>query len=338
MLHPVAVSTTLLLMSVASFVYAQEKPARESPRELVKSLGERFRQTSSEHFAIISDADAKSVADLMRTAESTFERVRGLARRLTIEPRKRADPMRVIYFDAWSDYESFARREAFVVQQTAPGFFDERGDRCVIFNFANAEIIRNKREELLLARAQMPPESLKTEPRDAAAQKSREERLRRIRELEGQIDRGMDLIIATVIRHEIAHQVLFDLGLQRDDDHRRRWLKEGLAMQFETISAPNRYRLEDFRAINWSKPPLSIRSLVEDPRIIGPGAEKPQQAYAASWALCYYLIETQPREFAAYLHSPPEREAAGDLRAFEAAFGSLDDLHRRWMDFMAGLK
>lgn len=300
--------------------------------ELARALGAGFTVIPSAHFNVVSNVDAAGVAALIRAAETTYGRVMDFSERMGIRTQRLTRPMTVVYFNTWPQYEAFALREKFVVQEVVPGFFDERGNRCIIFNFENSTLIRAKREELAVARADANPKKPGT-----SSGKNSEVRLRRVSELERQIDKNLELIRAVVIQHEIAHGVLFNLGLQRPLDHRRRWLKEGLAMQFETTEAPNAYRLADFRDIDWGGRPPTIRSIIEDPTLIGPGAAAPQRAYAAAWGLCYYLIQTHPREFERYLRASPSAGRAGDLEDFSAFFGAIEPLEQGWLEFMYNL-
>src|SRR5262249_54608381 len=143
--------------------------------------------------------------------------------------------------------------------------------------------------------------------RNVVGQNAREAKLERIREIEIGIARYVDLITATVVRHEIAHQVLTNLGIQGQDDSRR-WLCGGLAMQFKTTDPPNRYRLADFFAESAGEKSFGIASLISDPKLIGPGARNAQQAYAAAWALAFYLIEEDPYGFKAYMDLASKHE------------------------------
>ncbi|MEK6644876.1 MAG: DUF1570 domain-containing protein [Planctomycetota bacterium] len=297
----------------------------DSPGVMARQLGPQFRTQSSGRFTVISDSDVGSVQDTLKLAESTFGRVEAFAKTITATTRTPGDTMTVVLFDGWSGYEAFARGKGFVVSEAVPGFFDEAANRCYLFNYANAEIIRRKREELSVARKEVFPA-----PYDAN-NPERVRRLARIREIEGQLEAHLELVSATVVRHEIAHQVLWNLGLQRADQSQRRWLKEGLAMQFETMDLANRYRLADWRTIDWQAGKMTLRDIVGDAARIGPGAANPQQAYAASWGLVRYLIRKKPKELAAYIRESGswEKDQADCVRGFEEAFGKIDKAFER---------
>lgn len=142
--------------------------------------------------------------------------------------------------------------------------------------------------------------------------------------------------VATVI-HEATHQLAFNSGMHERFADIPLWLSEGLAIYFETpdlrssrgwdtIGAVNRVRLSQFRKYQKHRPSGSLVSLVAtDDRFQTVGLAT--DAYAESWAFCYFLIRTHDEEFADYLkllqskqpldnHTPERR-----LSDFKEAFG-----------------
>ena len=168
---------------------------------------------------------------------------------------------------------------------------------------------------------------------------------RRIETLQEQIAEYERLINATVVRHEIAHQILAGSGIQRQGPNGRRWLQEGLAMQFEGDDATNRYRREDLLSTEAAGAPIGVRSLITDSKLLGPGGKRSQLAYATAWGLVDFLVKRHPRAFAAYLMSRGGRvarngEGASDPEtdAFEAAFGALNEsFESRFREYVRGL-
>jgi hypothetical protein len=309
---------------------AQSAPAEAASRRL------GFRNTQSEHFIVLSDAPPDRVGELLNIAESTYASVKAFARRLQWPTATGAAKLMVFFFNEWGDYVGAARASGFAVSQAVPGFFDEATNRCYMFNFENADFIVQKRRELAVARAEIPPAKSTSHRSDAAVRLHHDARLTRIRTIQRQLDQSLDLLNTTVVRHEIAHQVLFHFAIPSRECRDRRWLKEGLAMQFETPAPPNRHRLADFAAIDRRRAHLSAEALISDPTLIGPGAGEAQHAYAAAYALVFYLIDAHPTQFAAYLRTPPVRPNSRptEIRAFEAAFGKLTpEFETRWRDF-----
>ncbi len=302
---------------------------RALERRLTRELGGRFKAYRTPHFSILSDADGRHVAGLKDTAEKTLADVVALVERLDIRRLSPSSKMTVVFFDDWKHYAGRAKAAGFHVDQAVPGFFSDRDNRCLVFNFANAELLQAKRRDVIVASLELSAEEGRAAPGDESVRRRLDAKRRRIRELEGLILAIERQITRTVVRHEIAHQVLFNLGLQPRTAAPLRWLREGLAMQFETSGAVNRHRLEDFLAVANGRDRLELPALVGDPKHIGPGAANLPARYATAWALVAFVIEQQPKQFATYVEEQGRTTSApSDSRAavsrFEASFGELD--------------
>ncbi len=157
--------------------------------------------------------------------------------------------------------------------------------------------------------------------------------------------------VATVV-HEATHQLAFNCGLQQRYADIPLWLSEGLAIYFETpdlkssrgwttIGDVNRLRLGQFRKFASRRSPESLLSLIStDDRFQTVGLAS--DAYAESWAFCYFLIRTQPREFAKYLKllqtKEPLVEDTPEARVedFRKSFGQLPQEMNR--DFLRHIR
>lgn len=303
-------------------------------RALLKKLGYTFRPHRTPHFSIISDADARRVKQLEETAEQTLSDVCVFADKLGGSILKPPNKMSVVFFDKWSDYHRHAREFGFHVNQSMPGFFADRLNRCLIFNYANANLIRTKRHELLVASMELKAVERNTKPIDKSASAMVQRKRRKIQDIEFQIRTQERLITMTVVRHEIAHQLLSNMGLQPIEAGNGRWLREGLAMQFENRHSINKHRLDDFLASCPSATNLNLHALIGDPRHIGPGAEDLTTRYAQAWALVHYLSNERPNAFRKYLRSIVENAERGPptsstLAMFESAFGKVDPTFER---------
>jgi len=139
------------------------------------------------------------------------------------------------------------------------------------------------------------------------------------------------------ILHEATHQAAFNTGIHSRYVAPPTWVAEGLATLFEAPGVydsrhyPNREdrinqsRLDDFRRLVLPQhSPELIQTLVADDRLF---RSAPGPAYAESWALTFYLVETQSRKYADYVARtaarPPftEYTAQQRLADFTAVFG-----------------
>jgi hypothetical protein len=152
---------------------------------------------------------------------------------------------------------------------------------------------------------------------------------------------------ADTIIHEATHQTAYNVGIHKRFAAAPRWLVEGLATMFEARGVwnaqydqtasdrVNRGRLLDFRDYaSTRRRSGAIAALLSTDDAF---RSDTQGAYAEAWALSYYLCETQPRMYAAYLaktanrplfsdYAPAERIAdfqdvfGGEMRMFEKKF------------------
>jgi hypothetical protein len=141
---------------------------------------------------------------------------------------------------------------------------------------------------------------------------------------------------ADTIIHEATHQTAYNVGVHRRFAEQPRWAVEGLAMMFEArgvwdasaVRTPeeriNRGRLDFFRRTSEDRPADWMMQLAaSDARFDA----EPMSAYAEAWTLTFYLCETRPQEYSAYLTQVAKREAFSKysplerMTDFTSAFG-----------------
>lgn len=144
---------------------------------------------------------------------------------------------------------------------------------------------------------------------------------------------------AETVIHEATHQTAYNVGVHRRLTEQPRWAVEGLAMMFEArgvwdasaVRQPaeriNLGRLYHFRQNYDERRADWITRLVASDV---PFEADALNAYAEAWTLTFYLCETRPQEYSAYLARTAAREvftkysSVERMRDFTAAFG--DDL------------
>ena len=159
---------------------------------------------------------------------------------------------------------------------------------------------------------------------------------------------------ATVI-HEATHQMAFNTGLHNRCAPPPLWLAEGLATTFEAVvlsesgpDGPRRDRVNRGRFQQFQKHlaphhrPELLADLIATDRLF---QASPAAGYAEAWALTFYLIETQPRQYVEYLARIAVRPllqkytAAQRLDDFTAIFGdNWPMLEARLLRFMGELE
>lgn len=144
-------------------------------------------------------------------------------------------------------------------------------------------------------------------------------------------------VTARTIIHEATHQTAYNVGVHRRFAEQPRWLVEGLAMVFEargmwdarsksTLAKRVNYsRLAGFRHYQSSRPTGMIKSLVSSDQLFRTNVGF---AYAESWALSFFLCETQPEKYSRYLAKVASRRPFEEYPAtqrmvdFMKVFGS----------------
>lgn len=294
--------------------------AAASPLDsLSAALGSSFRRYHTEHFEMLSDCDAGTVRRVLELAEDTFRGASRFIAKLELPHRPPAGRMPMLLFERYSGYERHARLAGFPASESVPGYFDEATGICALFNFANSTAVRTQRDQLWRRERELASQNRASNESNHAAAGPAQKALEAARRA---LEAAQRAVIATVVRHEIAHQVLAATGVQSTSAGAARWLIEGTAMLFENADGPNAYRLADAMAIPAGERLALFRRVVGDPRELGPGAAGASAAYASAWALVYYLAETQPRALVDFLTAT--RTGAKDLDAFERRFGELD--------------
>ncbi len=126
---------------------------------------------------------------------------------------------------------------------------------------------------------------------------------------------------AETIIHEATHQTAFNTGIHNRVTVPPFWVVEGLATMFEAPGVwdrsrhpnlnqrVNRQRWKQFRVSISERPTGWLRPLIASDDLF---KTQPSRAYAASWAVTFYLMEKQPAEYGRYLRKtanwPIDRE------------------------------
>jgi hypothetical protein len=160
---------------------------------------------------------------------------------------------------------------------------------------------------------------------------------------------------AATIIHEATHQTAYNVGVHRRFTAAPRWLVEGLATMFEARGVWNAQsdqsqsdrinhgRLNDFRTYAGSRrKPGSLLALVSSDAAFRSDVTA---AYAEAWALSFYLCETQPRLYAAYLNKTASRPLFSDyspeerIADFQDIFGNETRMFEtKFLRFMEEVK
>jgi hypothetical protein len=135
----------------------------------------------------------------------------------------------------------------------------------------------------------------------------------------GEIEGGLrDTLI-----HEATHQVAFNVGLHARIGQNPKWIVEGLATVFEADGIRDsskgrqiKYRINRDRFVwfqNYAKTRHKKGALESFIRNDSMFKSQTLDAYAFSWALSFFLIETRPRQYSNLLKQLGSREPLSPL-------------------------
>lgn len=296
--------------------------------EMMRIAGRNAKLHTTPHFALVYTSENKLARQLASRVESTYRMCYQMMKNLDI-PVKRPDYKLEIYFFAtFKEYESYGSINVpGGLPQGALGFYMRTTNRSAFFDL-------NETPELQQIREQLKQPGIP---------------FREKRRFINRAKRQNDFFNLTVIQHEAAHHIHFNLGVFNRLGDYPRWLTEGLAQMFEVppgrsgsgLGAINNYRLYEFRQI-YGKDPARLGDLryfiVDDNNWRG------GLSYSYGWALVHYLMRENKPKFAKFMQKMAAREDNVEWseterqQEFEDIFGEIDEKYRKkFSDFVNDL-
>jgi len=302
----------------------------KAEKELLAYAGTGFKARQTPHFVIAYDTDDETLRNFTHRIEVTYKSVAQFAEGMGVKVKVPDAKLEIIFIDSLEAYREFGKRSHFPADDNTPGFYQQGINRSAFFNYANSTSIQQAKQQLRDARNQIKRSAPGRSGLDG----------NRVANFEANIEKMQNRVNRLVVQHEVAHHVLFNIGLHAVGEANPRWFSEGLAMMFETppsrsggagIGAINQTRLGDWLELESEKKLVSLRELVSKPELILPTNPDAIDAYAQSWALVHYLQRNKRADLVKYIdlirqrkeervYSPDE-----EIATFEKAFGPLDD-------------
>jgi hypothetical protein len=298
----------------------------EAWKKLKADLPGDFLVHKTAHYLLVyntSETYVRWVGDLLERLHRAFYgywKARGIKLE---EPRF---PLIALVFDSRQSYLAYAERELGETAQAMIGYYHMETNRVTMFDLTGVEGLTSPGQKVatsaLLTQIFSQPQAERT--------------------------------VATIV-HEAVHQLSFNSGLQVRLADNPLWLSEGLAMFFETpdvhsssgwgkIGQPNYHQLRMFRQYLARRPADSLTTLIADSRRFHE-QDQIADAYAESWALTYFLLKSQPKDFANYMKELSELPPLGDstsrerVELFKKHFGSdLEKLDAKFIKTLRALR
>lgn len=291
-----------------------------------------------------------SVTELRRELRQEFRhlQVEAAGNSIVVAPSGMARDLAELHHDTWSVYQDYFRRRDFDVSRTEMPFVtvvyptvEEFVEVAELHRVPVSPTMKGYYHAISnrIIMFVPPAVTLSTEP----------EGLQLTDGVHANID---DVDLLQTLAHEAVHQFGFNTGLHRRVGDNPRWVVEGLAMQFEgeaglasnTSTRQQRMNRDRFvwyvQGVLPQQSPELLASLLTGDEFFYVAVH---DAYAMSWALSFFLMETKRAQFVEYLQTqgsvPLDQRLDGPhaIDAFEDAFGDLDNVNDSLVRFMRSL-
>ena len=262
----------------------------EMKRQLQKEFGPLFEVISTRHYLICAPrGKAKAYGAVFEELYQSFSHYFALRGYQVKSPEFL---MVTVIFPDQKQFFDYCRNDGVRAGQGLLGYYHPHTNRTALFDQNAGSAVGDARQE---------SDTQLTYSRLSSSGKNLTEALR-------------DTMI-----HEATHQVAFNTGLHSRIGDNPRWVVEGLATTFESdelrthtggraksTSRINRDRLLWF--MNYARTRRekeSLRNFIREDQLFKTGT---LDAYAESWALTFFLVETQPARYTRYLKQIADRD------------------------------
>ena len=289
-------------------------PALDQATALQQRLGPHFKVHRTRHFIILSDASAATVdktsRELHRLHEDFFEHTAAIG----LQARPSWDRLICVLFDGRAAYEDYLRNVEGDATEWSSGHYSHA---------TNVVALHHDRDNPAMEDLRKRSAQVETRPTT---------------DVDAALDAAAELATLHKIRHEAAHQLLYNSGLLDRIETYPAWLDEGLATLFETNPTEvNPFRLTIYRRMRDEGSLMHVKELVGDVSRIEPGLIG--RYYTQAWAFTYFLWNRHPERLRAGLEV---FRAAGGLDETRALNGHIlgqeeDATETEFREFMNGL-
>lgn len=305
-----------------------ELPINEvSVQEMERISGRNAKRLATPHFILVYTSETTVARRLAARLEVIYRWVYRYMELLGIPPKRPDYKLEIYFFGTYQEYESYGATLGFATSG-ALGFYTRDNNRSAFFDMNTDPGVVRLQEQL-----KQPGVDWRTR-----------------RRIENSVARRMNYLNLTVVQHEAAHHIHFNMGVFNPRGDMQRWITEGLAQMFEappgeaggSFGAVNHFRLNEFRQL-YGKDPKRLGDLRRF--IIDDSLWRGGQSYSLGWALHQYLLKKHRDKYAAYMRKVATREDALSFGAsvemkdgiditakqqeFEDIFGEIDE---KWIE------
>ncbi|HVT28870.1 MAG TPA: DUF1570 domain-containing protein [Lacipirellulaceae bacterium] len=313
----------------------------ELSTQLLGELPPGFRSYTTPHYVVCYNTSREYAQWTSSLLERLYKAFSSYWQKQGLEVHEPEFPLPVVVFAERPVYDQASRDDLPNGTGSIIGYYSLRSNRINMFDLTGTEAVRDAAGGHRQNVGQLG--YLQTRGRQSVGTNRRGS----LREINQMLSQPAAVPLVATIVHEATHQIAFNCGLQTRYADIPLWLCEGMAVYFEApdlasksgwrgIGRVNYPRLETFRknVSRWHEG--SLEEMIRDSRRFR-DPRTAVDAYADAWALNYYLIKFEAKEYAAYLKMMAAKKPLVDddpqtrLSDFRKYFG---DLHRLQHDFL----
>ena len=321
-------------------------PFPEGPQEkkFLKKLGEGYQVRHTDHFFVMYSTDDKTVKEFITRIESTYKSVYRFAASMGIKVDLPKEKLPVVFCQEFEEYSSVANRlGGSPAPREAAGLYFPGANFSLFYDMANSDSVKEKMAEA---------KALQDAARNAKSAAERKQKSDEAHFIMTRMEQHQERSNRSVVRHEVAHQLLHNFNVHRRDVTNPVWFVEGMATLFEYepgrgqrdssgFNAINQYRLWRLRDADKAGPLPELTDLIRNPALLRGDGDTMDRGYAQAWGLVYYLSQHKKKQLQEFVElvktRKPRTEITPDqeLADFQKCFGPLDDTFKsKWAEFL----
>lgn len=319
---------------------------------LLKEFGAGSEVSTSRHYVVCAPRGrARAYCDVF---EKTWRRFHMYFSIRGFEMQDPEFPMIAIVLKDRKSFLDYARKENAKVDSSILGYYWSTHNRVIMFEDQKSQAVFDQQsatEERLLATSLRSPDHVETFNTINGQRRLEDDAWRWVFNGDGSGEpapvsdhwhevasrAGINSDLRETMIHEATHQLGYNLGLHNRTGRNPKWIVEGLATVFETPGIEKHAMDRDVRKrlnpswyygfqkfVRNGRPDGFLETFISDDRSF---SKQMGDAYAQAWALSFWLIETRPRKYAAFLQKMASAEVTRKLtpevrvQVFKESFG-----------------
>jgi hypothetical protein len=329
-----------------SDVAADEK-AEQQALEALGDLAKHFKIKRTMHFSMLYDTGDEDLGVFSVAIEKTYRSCAKFSNKLGVQVRPPKRKLIIHYFSELTDFSGHLERSVGgKPPDGALGLYKPIINMSYFFNYRNSAACKRMRADAE-AKIKQLGEQARRSGISPVERKRLAEEIKRARAILTQANGLGEDVGEVVIQHEVAHQVLYNIGFhnQKRVLANPHWLVEGMAQLFEPGSTDkaanmglvNQHRLQAFRQLARTGKLVPLRDFISTSSYF----KQPDVAYPESWALVHYITRVKGdelKEFVRLVNKRPkdyQPTPEDEVATFERAFGKIDDQWvANWLKWM----